>query len=74
MKALRLWWQQYTTSETMGVSLVIWLCSLVVIGLVVTPWLGPQIAGVVALGLLLMLLAICWGVCIVQVVRKGKNP
>lgn len=73
MKALRLWWEQYMSSATMAVSLVLWLCSLVAVGLIVTPWFGPQVAGLVALGLLLTALAICWGICIVELVQKANK-
>ena len=73
MNALKMWWKQYTSSETMAVILVVWLCSLAAIGLIVTPWLGPRVARVIALGLLLLGLALCWGVCILQSLRKGSQ-
>ena len=73
MNALKLWWKQYISSETMAVSLVLWLCSLVAIGLIVTPWFGPQVARLVALGLLLLALAVCWGICILQLLRRSSN-
>lgn len=72
MNALKQWWEQYTSSEVMAVSLVLWLCSLVAVGLIVTPWFGPRVAGGVALGLLLIALLSCWGICIVQLARKAK--
>jgi hypothetical protein len=58
----RLWYQS-GLSDTMALALVIWLCSLVVIGLIVVPLLGPKVAGMVAVGLLVVLLAVCWGIC-----------
>lgn len=74
MNALRLWWNQYMTSETMAVSLMLWLCSLVAVGLIVTPWFGPRIAGLVAVGLLAVALVFCWGICIVHWVRNAQSP
>jgi hypothetical protein len=72
MKALKVWLHQDALSETMALILVLWLCSLITIGLIVTPWFGPVLARTVALGLLLVLLLTCWIVCIVRLVRKGK--
>ena len=74
MHALKVWWELYISSETMAVSLFVWLCSLAAIGLIVTPWLGPEVARVTALGLLLLALAFCWGNCILQLSRTGRNP
>jgi hypothetical protein len=73
MNALKVWWEQYISSETMAVSLFVWLCSLAAIGLIVTPWLGPEVARFIALGLLLLALAVCWGTCILQLLRTGGN-
>lgn len=73
MKALKAWLHEYMASETMAIVLVIWLCSLAAIGLTVTPWLGPAVARVVALGWLLILLLTCWTICTVRLVRKVKG-
>ncbi len=50
-------------SETMILALVVWLCSAVLVGLVVVPIFGTQVALATGLGLLLVLLAVCWGIC-----------
>ena len=48
---------------TMALTLVLWLCSLVLVGLIVLPLFGAQIAFVAAAALLLAALAVCWGIC-----------
>lgn len=50
-------------SDSMLLALVVWLCSLPLILFIVTPLLGLEAAGVVALVLFFTVLAICWGVC-----------
>lgn len=49
--------------ETMGLSFLIWLCSLPLIWLIVSPRFGLKTAGTVAAVLLLVLTAICWFLC-----------
>ena len=63
---LKTWLEHYISSETMATTLVIWLCSLAVIGLVVTPLFGARVAGLTALGLLVALLIGCWTICLVR--------
>ena len=65
---LKRFWQAYTSSdsETMALTLVLWLCLLPVIGLVVAPWMGASVAGLVAVALLLAMAAICWAICLRQ--------
>lgn len=48
---------------TMALTLVVWLCSLVLVGLIVLPLFGAEIAFVAAAALLLASLAVCWGIC-----------
>lgn len=50
-------------SETMVLTLAVWLCTLFAIGLFVVPLVGLKIASVAALGLLVVLLAVCWSIC-----------
>ena len=50
-------------SETMALTLAVWLCSMFLVGLIVLPLFGSGVALITALGLLAALLAICWGVC-----------
>lgn len=64
LNGLKLWLERFASSETMALFLVLWLCSLVAVGLIVAPLFGPNVAGAVALALLVTLLAICWGICL----------
>jgi hypothetical protein len=49
--------------EMMALAFVVWLCSLALVALFVLPFFGFETAAVVALGILLALLAICWALC-----------
>ncbi len=59
--------------DTMGLVLVLWLCTLPFIGLVVAPLLGTRAAIVAAIVLLVALLVYCWGSCIPRVVRLIRS-
>lgn len=50
-------------SEDMAVALTLWLCSLPLVGLIVMPFFGWEVAVAVALALLLVAMVICWGIC-----------
>jgi len=50
-------------SDEMVLALVLWLCSLPLVALIVIPFFGLKAAGVVALALFLVAMAICWGIC-----------
>jgi hypothetical protein len=63
---MKAWLERYIASETMATALFVWLCSLAVIGLVVTPVFGPRIAALTALGLLVAILIGCWAICIIR--------
>jgi len=60
-------------SETMILALAVWLCSLLLVGLVVVPLFGFKVAVAAGLGLLVALLVICWGVCGYHVVDNHKG-
>ncbi len=51
----------------MGLTLLVWLCTLPLVALLVLPFFGWRVAGLVALGLLLILLPICWALCAVKI-------
>ena len=57
---------------TMALTLVLWLCSLVLVGLVVAPLFGATVAWIVALGLLVVFLALCWDVCAYRLIRHDE--
>lgn len=75
IKRARSLWAHQDARSMMLLTLVVWLCSLPVVFLVVTPWLSWQSAGLVALGLLLLLLPVCWAICWFLVVHQqaGRN-
>ena len=49
--------------DEMALALVVWLCSLPLVALVVIPLFGLKVAGVVALALFFVVMAVCWGIC-----------
>jgi hypothetical protein len=49
--------------DAMVLALAVWLCSLPLVALIVIPSLGLKAAGVIALSLLLIALAVCWRLC-----------
>lgn len=51
----------------MALALLVWLCALPLIFLVATPFLGWKVAGLIALGLLLVLLPVCWAICVFKI-------
>lgn len=59
--------------EMMLIVLVVWLCSLVLIGLVVTPLFGPQVGLTTAIVLLITLLALCWGACFFDALKRDRR-
>jgi hypothetical protein len=50
-------------SDEMALAFVLWLCSLPLVGLIVIPFFGLKVAGIVALVLFFAAMAICWGAC-----------
>ncbi len=49
--------------ETMVLALAVWLCTLPLVGLLVLPFFGLKVAGLIALGLLFVALIACWLIC-----------
>ena len=49
-------------SDTMALSLVVWLCCLPLIAIFVIPFFGLKVAVGVAVGLLVLALIVCWGI------------
>ena len=50
-------------SEDMALTLILWLCSLPLVGFVVVSFFGLKVAVVVAVVLFFAAMAICWGLC-----------
>ncbi|MCZ7574292.1 MAG: hypothetical protein M5U01_37555 [Ardenticatenaceae bacterium] len=53
--------------------LIVWLCSLTLSGLVITPLAGLKVAGIVSIGFLLALLVICWGLGVGRLIRDRSQ-
>ena len=55
--------------------LLLWLCSLPLVGLIVLPWLGPRVAVIVAVALLVFAVTSCYGICVWRetMPRRGGN-
>ncbi|WKZ44747.1 MAG: hypothetical protein QY302_03025 [Anaerolineales bacterium] len=47
----------------MILAVVVWLCTLPLVGLFFFPFWGMEISLLIAIGLLIALLIICWGIC-----------
>ncbi|HKZ82948.1 MAG TPA: hypothetical protein VJ793_04750 [Anaerolineae bacterium] len=52
-----------THFDQMALTIIVWLCSLPLIVLIVLPLLGLEVAAVAALTMLIIALAMCWGIC-----------
>ena len=57
---------------TIALTIVLWLCSLVLVGLLIAPLFGSKMAWIVAIGLLLAFLALCWGACAYRLIRHDE--
>ncbi len=60
-------------SEEMALALILWLCSLPLVAFIVLPLFGRAAALTVAVVLLLVALAICWGFCTWKVLEVEPN-
>jgi hypothetical protein len=60
-------------SDEMLLAFAVWLCSLPLIALIVIPFLGLGMTGMIALALLIVLLAICWGMCGWKIMKGGES-
>jgi len=49
--------------EDLALAIVIWLCTLPLIGLLVFPLFGLKVTLLVAAVLLIFILVVCWGIC-----------
>ncbi len=60
-------------SEEMALALVVWLCSLPLIAFIVLPLFGRAAALTVAVALLFVALAVCWGFCTWKVLEDESS-
>jgi hypothetical protein len=51
----------HTTSMLTG--LLLWLCTLPIVGLLILPWLGTRVAVGVAVSLLIVTVTTCYALC-----------
>ncbi len=49
--------------DDMVLAIVIWLCTLPLVGLLVVPFFGLKIGLIAAAALFIVAMVICWGVC-----------
>ena len=49
--------------DDMALAIIVWMCTLPLVGLLVFPFFGLKISLLVLAGLLIAILAICWGIC-----------
>ncbi|HAL17133.1 MAG TPA: hypothetical protein DCP32_10410 [Anaerolineaceae bacterium] len=54
----------------MTLALTIWLCSLPIIGFVAIPLFGLRSAATIALAAFFVMMAICWGICGTQALKR----
>jgi hypothetical protein len=59
--------------DTIALTIVLWLCSLVLVGLVILPLFGRAVAVYTAVGFLVLFLFICWGICGWQVIKERSG-
>jgi hypothetical protein len=59
----------------MMTSLLLWLCTLPIVGLLVFPRLGPRATLIVVIALLAIFAVVCYGVCAWQTIgsRRGAG-
>lgn len=50
-------------SDNMALALVLWLCTLPLVGLFVVPFFGLKVGAIAAVALFIAAMAICWGIC-----------
>ena len=49
--------------DDMALAIVIWLCTLPLVGLLVIPFFGLKVGLIVAVALFIAAMVICWGIC-----------
>lgn len=49
--------------DDMALAIMIWLCTLPLVGLLVIPFFGLKVGLIVAVALFIAAMVICWGIC-----------
>ena len=60
-------------SEEMALALILWLCSLPLVAFIVLPLFGRAAALTIAVALLFVALAVCWGFCTWKVLEVESS-
>lgn len=58
----------------MLLALMLWVCSLLLVMILVAPFFGGRIAGIVGLGLLVFLVLACRAICAIRVDPGKERP
>ena len=56
--------------DDMAVALLIWLCTLPLIGILIIPFFGWQAGLAAAAVLFILAMAVCWGICSWNILRE----
>jgi uncharacterized membrane protein len=56
--------------DDMALAIIIWLCTLPLVGLLVVPFFGLKVGLFVAAALFIAAMVICWGICGWKVFRE----
>ncbi|MCL6554353.1 MAG: hypothetical protein K6W08_14720 [Firmicutes bacterium] len=64
---------QTDRATAMLTGLLLWLCTLPLVGLLVLPWFGARTAVVGALVLLVVIVAACYALCTRQTTASGRG-
>jgi hypothetical protein len=57
----------------MVTGLLLWLCALPIVGILVWPWFGARVALIVAAGLLVASVTVCYAICTWQVAAPTRG-
>ena len=56
--------------DDMALAIIIWMCTLPLVGLLVVPFFGLKVGLVVAAALFITAMVICWGICSWKLFRE----
>ncbi len=56
----------------MALAIVIWLCTLPLVGLLVIPFFGLKAGLIVAAALFIVAMVMCWGICSWKIFKKMR--
>jgi len=49
--------------DEMTLAIVIWMCTLPLVGLLIVPFFGLKVGLIIAAALFIAAMVICWGIC-----------